>query len=100
MQTIDELKARQKATWEKGNFGRIAEFNVPLAEELMARLELPIGGKFLDVACGTGNLAVIAASRGCQAFGVDIASNLIAQACSRATLLGLAIEYTEGDAEM
>jgi len=53
----------------------------------------------LDAACGTGNLAVIAARRGCVTSGLDIASNLIAQARERARELSLNIDYTEGDAE-
>jgi SAM-dependent methyltransferase len=55
--------------------------------------------KVLDAACGTGNLAVIAARRGCITSGLDIASNLVAQARERAQKESLAIEFTEGDAE-
>jgi SAM-dependent methyltransferase len=53
----------------------------------------------LDAACGTGNLAVIAARAGCAVHGLDIASNLIAQARRRARTEKLDITYTEGDAE-
>lgn len=93
------IKARQKATWESGDFGQIAKYTMPSAEEFMSRLPLEPGARVLDVACGTGNLAVIAARAGCQTAGVDLASNLIAQARTRAGREGLAIEYTEGDAE-
>jgi 2-polyprenyl-3-methyl-5-hydroxy-6-metoxy-1,4-benzoquinol methylase len=58
---LEAVKARQKATWESGDFGRIARTIENVAEEFMARPPLYAGTKVLDVACGTGNLAVIAA---------------------------------------
>jgi ubiquinone/menaquinone biosynthesis C-methylase UbiE len=96
---IQTIKVRQKATWEGGDFGQIAKCITPVAEQFMARIDLRPGMKVLDAACGTGNLAVIAARRGCITSGLDIASNLIAQARERARHEGLNIEYTEGDAE-
>ena len=70
---LEEVKARQKATWESGDFGRIARTIENVAEEFMARLPLHAGTKVLDVACGTGNLAVIAARQDREVTGVDIA---------------------------
>jgi len=99
--TIDfqTIKARQKATWESGDFGEIAKSIEPAAEEFMAHLPLRRGDRVLDAACGTGNLAVIASRAGCEVHGLDIATNLIAQARARARAEGLNITYTEGDAE-
>jgi len=65
----------------------------------MSRLPLRRGDELLDAACGTGNLAVIAARAGCVVQGVDIATNLIAQARQRAHAEKLHVTYTEGDAE-
>src|SRR6185436_3809430 len=96
---IKSIKARQKATWESGDFGEVAKFLVPVAEEFMSRIDLRPGSKVLDVACGTGNLAVLAAQQGCVTSGLDIASNLIEQARQRAERESLSIEFTEGDAE-
>src|SRR5262245_11753173 len=96
---VETIKLRQRATWESGDFGEVAKHLVPIAEEFMSRIELRPGMKVLDAACGTGNLAVIAARRGCQTSGLDIASNLITQARERARLDGLGIDFTEGDAE-
>ena len=50
----------------------------------MGRIPLRPGLRVLDAACGTGNLAVHAARAGCQTSGLDLASNLVAQARSRA----------------
>ena len=68
-------------------------------QELLRHAALGSGESVLDVACGTGNLAVIAARNGCITSGLDIASNLIAQARERARQENLSIDYTEGDAE-
>lgn len=96
---LDALKARQKATWESGDFGKIARTIEHVAEEFMARQPLQPSSQVLDVACGTGNLAVIAARRGCVVSGIDIASNLIDQARARAATEGLRIDFREADAE-
>jgi SAM-dependent methyltransferase len=96
---IQSIRARQKATWESGDFGQVAKYIMPLAEQFMSRIELRPGMRVLDAACGTGNLAVIAARRGCTTKGLDIASNLVAQARERAGAESLDIEFTEGDAE-
>ncbi len=96
---IEAVKARVKTTWESGDYGQVAHFITPLAEQFMSRIELKPGTRVLDAACGTGNLAVIAARRGCVTSGLDIAANLIAQARERAEREKLDIDFIEGDAE-
>jgi ubiquinone/menaquinone biosynthesis C-methylase UbiE len=96
---LSAVKAKQKATWESGDFGQIAQSIENFAEEFMGRQTLRAGMRVLDVACGTGNLAMIAAKHGCVVNGIDIASNLIGQARDRAASAGLRIEFEEGDAE-
>jgi SAM-dependent methyltransferase len=96
---LEAVKAKQKATWESGDFGQIARSIENVAEQFMARQPLAAGSRVLDAACGTGNLAVLAARRGAVVSGIDIASNLIAQARSRANTERLQIDYQEADAE-
>jgi ubiquinone/menaquinone biosynthesis C-methylase UbiE len=96
---IQTIKARQKATWESGDFGQVATYIMRDAESFMSHIRLQPGMKVLDAACGTGNLAVLAARAGCTASGLDIASNLLAQARARAQKESLTIKYTEGDVE-
>src|SRR6476660_8417236 len=86
---LEAVKARQKATWESGDFGQIARSIENIAEEFMARQSFQPGLRVLDAACGTGNLAVIAARRDFIVSGVDIAANLIEQAQARAAAEGL-----------
>ena len=96
---FDQLKQRTRAGWMAGDFGQIARFSAPCAEEFVSRLELSPGVRVLDVACGTGNLAIPAARKGAAVTGVDIAPNLLEQARQRASEEGLKATFDEGDAE-
>lgn len=95
----DALSARVQSTWTSGDFGRIARSYERGAAEFIARLELEPGDEVLDVACGTGNLALPAARAGATVAGVDIAPNLIAQAKARAVEEQQSILFDVGDAE-
>src|SRR5512133_2467053 len=93
------LKAKLKSTWMAGDFGQIAKYLEPDAEQFIARRDVTRGRRVLDVACGTGNLAIPAARAGAKVAGVDIAPNLLAQARERAARDDLAIDFDEADAE-
>ena len=95
----DPLTARARAVWTAGDFLPIARSFAPGAEEFIARLALRPGESVLDVACGTGNLAIPAASAGATVTGIDIASNLIAQARLEARAAGCTVQFDVGDAE-
>jgi 2-polyprenyl-3-methyl-5-hydroxy-6-metoxy-1,4-benzoquinol methylase len=55
--------------------------------------------KVLDVACGTGNLAIPAAKTGADVTGIDIAPNLIDGAIARAKEEDVEAKFEVGDAE-
>ena len=93
------LKARQKATWMAGDFGEVARLTENTAIDFMARRRPRPGMDMLDVACGTGNLAIPAARAGATVTGIDIAPNLLDQARTRAREHGLAVRFDQGDAE-
>ena len=95
----DVLTARVRATWTSGDFGRIARSYELGSAEFITRLELQPGERVLDVATGSGNLALPAARTGAKVTGVDIAPNLVTQAKARAALDGLSIRFEVGDAE-
>jgi ubiquinone/menaquinone biosynthesis C-methylase UbiE len=82
-----------------GDFSQIAKAIETTAEAFVERLNIQPGMKVLDVACGSGNLAVVAAQKGADVTGVDIADNLIEAAKARAADLGLEIKFEVGDAE-
>lgn len=96
---LTALKTRLRATWIAGDFGQIARFYTGEAEDFIKRLNLKPGMKVLDVACGTGNLALPAARAGADVTGIDIAPNLVEQARENAQREGLTAQFDEGDAE-
>ena len=96
---MESLKARLKATWMAGDYGLVAKSTESGAEEFINRLALQPGTRLLDVACGSGNLAVVAARVGAIVTGVDIAPNLLEEGRERAKAEGLTIQFDEGDAE-
>jgi SAM-dependent methyltransferase len=96
---LDLLTERTRNTWIAGNFDRIAQYTAPGAQQFIERLGIRAGERVLDVACGSGNLAVPAARAGAVVTGVDIAPNLVAIARKRAIAEGLEIRFEEGDAE-
>lgn len=96
---IDALKTRLKATWMDGNYDYFSRYMEASAVEFLDSLRVDPGTSLLDVACGSGQLALIAARRGAKVFGVDIATNAILAARGRAESEKLDIRFDEGDAE-
>jgi SAM-dependent methyltransferase len=96
---LEALKTKLRATWIAGDFGEIAKTYATGAEEFVRGLNLQPGMRVLDVASGTGNLALPAARLGAVVTGVDIAPNLIEQARENAKREGLTVQFDEGDAE-
>jgi SAM-dependent methyltransferase len=97
---MEALKQRLKATWMAGDYGHFARYLEPGALDFLARLAVAPGTRMLDVACGAGQIAIPAARAGVRVTGIDIASNLIAQARDRARAEGVEVRFDEGDAEM
>jgi SAM-dependent methyltransferase len=96
---MDQLKKKMRESWMAGDFGQIARFSAQAAEEFVDRLAIHSGMQVIDVACGTGNLAIPAARKGAHVTGLDIAPNLLEQARNRAAAEGLHADFEEGDAE-
>lgn len=102
MATIDveTLKASHRATWAAGDYAAIAELidEIP-PRHLLHAVGLGPGQSVLDVATGTGNLALQAAEAGADVVGLDLTPELFAAARRRAESLGVEVEWIEGDAE-
>lgn len=96
---IDRVKAGMRAAWMAGDFGVIARTVENDAENFVARLDFAAGFRVLDVATGSGNVALPLARKGVLVTGVDIAPNLLEQARARAAAEQLSIQFDEGDAE-
>jgi len=96
---FDQLKTRLKATWMTGDYDLFSRYMEKESEQFFRRLYFAPGTRLLDVGCGAGQLALIAARAGARVTGCDIATNWIEKARTRASAEGLAIDFEEGDAE-
>jgi SAM-dependent methyltransferase len=96
---LEQIKKRQHATWSSGAYGRIAWLTVPLADTLCEAVDLRPGASVLDVATGTGHVALAAARRFCRTTGIDYLPDLLDQARARAAAEDLDIAFREADAE-
>jgi ubiquinone/menaquinone biosynthesis C-methylase UbiE len=94
-----ELKQRQSVMWGTGPYQRITETLTDIHELVIERLDPQSGDRWLDLACGTGAIAELAATRGATVTGLDLAPVLIETAKDRAREQGLSIEYVVGDCE-
>ena len=96
---FEELKQRHAVVWGSGPYQGITETIPDLHRLVIERLDPQPGQRLLDLACGTGAVAELAATTGAEVVGVDIAPALIEQAKERAGQRGLDIDYRIGDAE-
>ena len=93
------IKQRQHATWSSGDFSVVAASIVYQAEQLCETADVQAGWRVLDVATGSGNAALAAARRGCEAVGVDYVPAQLERGRNRAAAEHLSVEFREGDAE-
>ena len=93
------VKQRQQSTWASGDFSVVAARIVYQAELLCETADLQAGWRVLDVATGSGNAALAAARRGCEAVGIDYVPALLERGRIRAEAEHLSVEFREGDAE-
>lgn len=96
---FDQLKIRLRATWMTGDYDLFSRYLEKGAERFFQHLGITPGTQLLDVGCGAGQLALIAARAGAKVTGCDISTNWLEKARARATVEGLKITFEEGDAE-
>jgi cyclopropane fatty-acyl-phospholipid synthase-like methyltransferase len=81
--------AKSPAPWDIGRpqpaFARLADAGL-------------LTGRLLDVGCGTGEHALLAASHGADAVGLDLAPAAIDRARAKAAERGLAVQFRVADA--
>ena len=96
---FQELKERQAFVWGNAPFEEVADTIADVHRGIVDALGPTEGQRWLDVACGTGELAELAATAGADVVGVDFAPPLIETAKRHAAEHGLDIDYRVGDAE-
>jgi ubiquinone/menaquinone biosynthesis C-methylase UbiE len=94
-----ELKSRQSVMWGNGTYERVTDTIRDLHATVIERADPKPGERVLDAATGTGAAAILAAQRGADVVGMDLAPALIETARERAAEEGASIEFDVGDAE-
>jgi SAM-dependent methyltransferase len=97
---FEALKMRQAEMWGSAPWERVAETLAPLHDHLVEQLSPRADERWLDVATGTGAVAVRAARAGAQVIGLDLAPRLVETAKRLAAEEGLAIDFEVGDCEL
>jgi SAM-dependent methyltransferase len=97
MDALSQFKAAQKQGW--AHFAPLEAHTTPQAARLVKYAGVRPGHRVLDVACGTGVVAVTAARLGAQATGLDLTPELLERARENAQIAGVGVEWHEGDAE-
>src|SRR5581483_1427521 len=85
--------------WSLGAYERLAARFGPVQDQLVERVAIRAGERVLDVATGTGEVAVRAATSGAQVTAIDISAPMLEKARRRAEEAGVEIVFDLGDAE-
>lgn len=99
MPTLAEIKQKQQMIWSSGDYSKVAWLTQPLGDILCEAVDLRPGRTVLDVATGTGHVALAAARRFGEATGIDYVPQLLEHARRRAAVEDLVVTFVEGDAE-
>ena len=94
---FSQFKAVQREGWSL--FAPLATFTTVPAAHLVKYADVRAGQRVLDVACGTGVVAVTAARRGAHVKGLDLSPALIDHARKNADVAGVTVDFVDGDAE-
>jgi SAM-dependent methyltransferase len=85
--------------WSVGSYERFAERFSPVQDQLTNLLEISAGERVLDLATGTGEVAMRAARTGATVTAIDIAEPMLEKARRRAEEEGLDVRFDLGDVE-
>lgn len=97
MDVFESFKAAQRAGW--AHFTPLQASTTEPAAHLVRHAGIQPGQRVLDVACGTGVVAVTAARLGAHVTGLDLTPELLVVARENARSASVEIEWHEGDVE-
>lgn len=84
--------------WSAGEYPLIAERFEPVAEDLLDEVGEVADLRLLDVAAGTGNVALAAARRGARVMATDLTPRMVELGQARGTAMGIEVEWRVADA--
>jgi SAM-dependent methyltransferase len=95
-----DFKTRQRAMWALGDYHSFATRSLwDLGPLLVAACGISPGQRVLDVAAGTGNVAIRAAEAGADVVASDLTPENFAAGRREASAHGVQLEWVEADAE-
>src|SRR5215217_7279881 len=100
-QSIDlkAVKGRQQQTWSSGDYARVGNTLVIVAERLAEAVDIRAVQRVLDVAAGSGVAALAAARRFAEVTATDYVPALLEDARERAAADKLTLAFQGADAE-
>ena len=97
---VREHKATERAMWALGDYHRFAKETVwELGPVLVEACGIAAGQRVLDVAAGTGNVAIRAAETGAEVVASDLTPENFEAGRREACACGVELEWVEADAE-
>jgi SAM-dependent methyltransferase len=99
MVDFQDVTRRQQAMWASGDFHVIGRGVMAVSEDVCEAVDPRPGQRVLDVACGSGNAALIAARRFCEVTGIDYVPALVERARQRAAAEGVEVRFELCDAQ-
>jgi SAM-dependent methyltransferase len=95
-----EFKAGQRATWALGDYHEFARRSLwGFGQELVEACGIGPGQRVLDVAAGSGNVAIRAAEAGAEVVASDLTPENFEAGRREAAAHGVRLEWVEADAE-
>src|SRR4029077_9545323 len=95
MDGIAQFKEAQKQSWV--HFTPFEAITTPTAARLVKHAGITPGMKVLDVACGTGVVAITAARLDATVTALDLTPQLLDRAKENARLAQVQVKWYEGD---
>jgi SAM-dependent methyltransferase len=96
---LDAFKDGQRRVWSAGDYPDVARTIESVAHVVLEHVGAAPGEDLLDVATGSGNVAIPAALRGANVTGLDLTPELLEVAAARAQEAGAEVRWLQGDAE-
>ena len=97
MDAFDKFKQNQREGW--AHFAPLELLTTAPAAQLVRFAAVKDADGVLDVACGTGVVAVTAARLGARVTGLDLTPELLERARENAAIAKVTIDFHEGDVE-
>jgi len=97
MDPIAKFKEAQKQGW--AHFAPLESVTTPTAARLAKFAGVQSGQRVLDVACGTGVVAITAARIGANVTGLDLTPELLERARENSGVAEVDVDWREGDVE-